>query len=393
MKIKKILPALFLSAVCAFGQFAYTQADTTVNTQTATPKVYASGKYETGKDIPYGVYVFTADNDDTAEVNLISSSENFNVKKVFTDQYIVEIAEDKENKSAFFKTSPYMENKYPRKYNTLELVNCHATPSAQLDKQDIGYNGVYRVGKDIASGKYTFTKADGCSFAYIKLGKNKLLTENKLYIVDKPISLTLNKNSEIKIINCNINQYGTITEHKSKSAGNTENADMSKVNSDLKRKISADTKNYLTEDFLKEEKRKDIEEKNKKAWASLAKTDEDKKYIDIVTKAVAKADAFDSYYSSFAPVAYESGILTTYLYPKTDRSKRDEQLSLDEQKRANRMLRTQLRSCFSRLISASTFDEMQSCYMEMNDYMCYAGWVEDFVGNTVLYSEKNNYWN
>ncbi len=385
-KSKSILLTLIFSFIFSSVGFA--------NSQTAV-KTYNAGKYEVGKDMPYGVYVFYADNDDIAEIKLSSISANKysrDMSKFFTDSYIVEIAECKPGNTAYFKTNPHL-NIAPYGSNmSIELTNCHAILSSQLDAQDTAYNGIYRVGKDIAPGIYTFTKADGCDFACVKQDKNKLLTDNQVHIVNEPVSLTLNKNSTIQIVNCNISYMGTTTKHKERDKSFNIDMDMSKVSAELKSAVSSDIKKYISPEYTKSQDIITLADKTKKSWNSLAKTAEDKKYTEIASSAIDKCYVFTVYCSNLTPLVYERGI-PVLATQSNDKYNGEKKKALEEQSKSQKALEDRLNACLDKLLSAETFNDMQKYCSEMNNYMGRAGIVDGYIGTTIVYSDKNNYWN
>lgn len=386
MKTKEILLTLIFCFIFSSVCFAVSQT---------TEKTYNAGKYEMGKDMPYGVYIFYADNDDTAQIKLTSKTSNkysADMVRPFTDSYIVEIAEDKPGNNAYFKTSPYMNTApYGRSNTILELINCHAVLSSQLESQNIAYNGIYRVGKDIAPGKYTFTKAEGCDFAYVKQDKNKVLTDNQPHVVNSPVTLTLNKNSTVQIINCNISHSGNTTEHKEKDTDCNIDMDMSNVSAKLKSAVSSDLKKYLSPEYNKGQDIIALADKAKKSWNSLAKTDEERKYIEIASSAIDKCYVFIVYCSALTPVVYENG-MPVYFGSGSDKHYKEKEKALETQTKAQKALESRMNTCINKLSDAPTFNDMQKYCAEMNNYVCSAGIVDGFIGTPVTYSDKNNYW-
>lgn len=198
--------------------------------------------------------------------------------------------------------SAYISQSKPVYFKELRLENCYAVPSEEVEKMEPGYNGIYKVGTDFSPGDYGFVRAAGCDFAYIKIGGvssrrtsdiynpvinrftgfNSVKTDLPIYpiVVNSPYYFTFKEGNYIRVVNCNITKNKiTYIQHRATTPKEKINMDFSKVSDELKSKVKEDIKPITTNGVAS----KETIEKIKGEWKKLAKTDEDKRYCEIIS--------------------------------------------------------------------------------------------------------------
>ncbi len=368
--------------------------------------VYRSGTYKIGDDIPFGKYVFFSENDKLGRVVMVQPEymksdyitkfgysggvdDDPNATGQITDDKIIYISGNdvleigergknnenpykiKHEKNAYITSNNYIAlnelGKNNPQYctdlrsvfcNEIRLENCYAVPSDEVEKRNTAYNGTYRVGVDIQEGSYGFVKAPGCDFAAVAINFKPPV------ILNSPYQTELKKDDVIRLINCNITKNSiTYIKHESDGFKADINMDISKVSAELKARADEEIKKITPQNSTSRESLEGIKSELK----SLAKTDEDKKFAELVSEALDKYIIVKWDNKPYVP--YE------YYYAKVgNRMEQKEGLNFDnvmyiKSTAAKKGVISAFCSDIAKLSDAKSFNELAEINHKLNDYV------------------------
>lgn len=162
---------------------------------------------------------------------------------------------------------------------TTEAVKEEITETESISP--LSFDGTYKVGKDLSDGEYEFRVADGYEFAFVLISGHFVNENNKGYLIKSTTHISLTKGSEITITNCDIYKKKRLyAKHRDNFVSDID-MDLNKVSLELKDKVKNDI-DKLTEKFRVYEI--GSLDKIKNGWSEILKTDEDKKYAELMFK-------------------------------------------------------------------------------------------------------------
>lgn len=162
---------------------------------------------------------------------------------------------------------------------TTEAVKEEITETESVNP--LSFDGTYKVGKDLSDGEYEFRVADGYEFAFVLISGHFVNENNKGYLIKSTTHISLTKGSEITITNCDIYKKKRLyAKHRDNFVSDID-MDLNKVSPELKDKVKNDI-DKLTEKF-RVYKIGSLDE-IKSGWSDISKTDEDKKYAELMFK-------------------------------------------------------------------------------------------------------------
>ncbi len=264
---------------------ATTISETTTSVNYKT--VYKEGKYIIGQDIPEGEYIVFAEGD----IGYLNNNESYFVGKgvmlqgqsVFEGNSILNL-----KKNNYYNPILYIGS------NTsgFSCNNVYVVPSSEVKMLDTSYNGTFRVGTDIPTGSYTFKKAEGHNFGFVKIDGSGLEKDNRGYYVKDSISIKLTKGEYIQVINCDISSAGReFSVHKDRAAEKI-NEDFSDITPELKAACEKTFNSIITKYENNYETGALNIDNITNDWKSLSKTKADEEYIKILTEALYKCKTY-----------------------------------------------------------------------------------------------------